>query len=44
MTVILNHTIVPVADKHRAARLFADLLGAGTIMDSGPFAARSRQR
>ena len=39
MTIVLNHTIVPVADKHRGARLFADLLGADTTMESGPFVA-----
>jgi catechol 2,3-dioxygenase-like lactoylglutathione lyase family enzyme len=39
MTVVLNHTIVPVADKHRGARLFADFIGVGTTMESGPFAA-----
>jgi hypothetical protein len=39
MTIVLNHTIVPVAAKHRGARLFADLLGIDTTMESGPFAA-----
>ena len=27
MTIVLNHTIVPVGDKQRGARLLAGLLG-----------------
>jgi catechol 2,3-dioxygenase-like lactoylglutathione lyase family enzyme len=37
MTVVLDHTIVPVADKHRGARLLADLIGAETGPPAGPF-------
>lgn len=41
MTVVLNHTIVPVADKRRGARLLADLLDmdADAVRDTGHFAA-----
>jgi hypothetical protein len=39
MTVVLNHTIDPVANKHRGARPFADLHAADTTMESGPFVA-----
>src|SRR3954449_1411026 len=38
MTIVLNHTIVPVADKHRGARLLADLLGVEAGEPAGPFA------
>jgi catechol 2,3-dioxygenase-like lactoylglutathione lyase family enzyme len=37
MTIVLNHTIVPVADKHRGARLLADLLGLTVGDPAGPF-------
>ena len=37
MTAILNHTIVPVGDKDRAARLLADLLGVTVSPPTGPF-------
>jgi catechol 2,3-dioxygenase-like lactoylglutathione lyase family enzyme len=37
MTIVLNHTIVPVADKDRAARLLADLLGLRVSEATGPF-------
>jgi catechol 2,3-dioxygenase-like lactoylglutathione lyase family enzyme len=39
MTIILNHTIVPVGDKHRGARLLADLLGLAAGVPAGPFVA-----
>ena len=38
MTIILNHTIVPVGDKHRGARFLADLLGVEPGPPAGPFA------
>ena len=38
MTIVLNHTIVPVGDKHRGARFLADLLGAEAGPPAGPFA------
>jgi catechol 2,3-dioxygenase-like lactoylglutathione lyase family enzyme len=38
MTVILNHTIVPVGDKQRGARFLADLLGIQVGEQAGPFA------
>ena len=38
MTVILNHTIVPVGDKERGARFLADLLGLHVSEPAGPFA------
>jgi catechol 2,3-dioxygenase-like lactoylglutathione lyase family enzyme len=39
MTVILNHTIVPVGDKQRGARFLANLLGLHVGEQAGPFAA-----
>jgi catechol 2,3-dioxygenase-like lactoylglutathione lyase family enzyme len=39
MTIILNHTIVPVGDKHRGARFLADLLGLAAGAPAGPFVA-----
>jgi catechol 2,3-dioxygenase-like lactoylglutathione lyase family enzyme len=38
MSIVLNHTIVPVADKERGARLLADLLGVEAGPPAGPFA------
>jgi catechol 2,3-dioxygenase-like lactoylglutathione lyase family enzyme len=37
MTIVLNHTIVPVGDRRRAARLLADLLGVEVGDQAGPF-------
>jgi catechol 2,3-dioxygenase-like lactoylglutathione lyase family enzyme len=37
MTIVLNHTIVPVGDKQRGARLLADLLGLEVGAAAGPF-------
>jgi catechol 2,3-dioxygenase-like lactoylglutathione lyase family enzyme len=37
MTIVLNHTIVPVGDKQRGARLLADLLGLPVGSPAGPF-------
>ena len=37
MTVVLNHTIVPVADKERSARLLAGLLDLRVGKPAGPF-------
>jgi len=37
MTIVLNHTIVPVANKDRAAGLLADLLGLQVSEATGPF-------
>ena len=37
MTIILNHTIVPVGDKQRGAQLLADLLGLPVGSPAGPF-------
>lgn len=37
MTIILNHTIVPVGDKHRGAQFLADLLGLTAGAPAGPF-------
>jgi catechol 2,3-dioxygenase-like lactoylglutathione lyase family enzyme len=37
MTIVLNHTIVPVGDKHRGARFLADLLGITVGPATGPF-------
>ncbi len=37
MTIVLNHTIVAVADKERGARLLADLLGVEAGKPAGPF-------
>ncbi|MBF6546063.1 VOC family protein [Nocardia brasiliensis] len=36
--VVLNHTIVPAADRHAAATFFADLLGLTVGGQVGPFA------
>jgi catechol 2,3-dioxygenase-like lactoylglutathione lyase family enzyme len=38
MTIVLNHTIVPVGDKHRGARFLADLLDLEAGPPAGPFA------
>ncbi|MFI6167193.1 VOC family protein [Nocardia sp. NPDC051052] len=38
MTIVLNHTIVPAADRHTAATFFAELLGLTVGAPSGPFA------
>ena len=37
MSIVLNHTIVPVGDRYRAARFLADLLGVGVAPPAGPF-------
>jgi catechol 2,3-dioxygenase-like lactoylglutathione lyase family enzyme len=37
MTIVLNHTIVPVGDKHRGASFLADLLGVAVGAPAGPF-------
>jgi DNA-binding MarR family transcriptional regulator/catechol 2,3-dioxygenase-like lactoylglutathione lyase family enzyme len=37
MTIVLNHTIVPVGDKHRGAQFLADLLGIVPGPPAGPF-------
>src|SRR2546425_1065993 len=37
MTVLLNHTIVPVTDKVAGATFFADLLGLPVRKQVGPF-------
>ncbi|GAA5190060.1 VOC family protein [Rugosimonospora acidiphila] len=37
MSVVLNHTIVPAADRHRSARLFAELIGVAPGAPAGPF-------
>jgi catechol 2,3-dioxygenase-like lactoylglutathione lyase family enzyme len=37
MTVVLNHTIVPVADKNRGAEILAELLGVEVGPPVGPF-------
>ena len=37
MTVILDHTIVPVSDRHRGARFLAELLGVTEAPPAGPF-------
>lgn len=39
MTIVLNHTIVPVGDRHRAADLFASLTGVPGGQEIGPFVA-----
>jgi catechol 2,3-dioxygenase-like lactoylglutathione lyase family enzyme len=39
MAVVLNHTIIPVTDKHAGARFFAGLLGLRVREAAGPFAA-----
>lgn len=38
MSIVLNHTIVPVADRRAGARFFAGLLGL-RVHETGPFAA-----
>lgn len=38
MSVVLNHTIVPVTDKSAGARFFADLLGLHSHEEASPFA------
>lgn len=37
MTIVLDHTIVAVADKRRSARLFGQLIGVQPGTPSGPF-------
>jgi catechol 2,3-dioxygenase-like lactoylglutathione lyase family enzyme len=37
MAVLLNHTIVPVADKEEAAGFLAEILGLGPPARVGPF-------
>ncbi|MGI8429856.1 MAG: hypothetical protein ACR2OB_11260 [Solirubrobacteraceae bacterium] len=37
MTIILDHTIVPVADRHRSARLLDDLIAVAPGRLTGPF-------
>ena len=37
MSIVLNHTIVPVSDKQRGARLLAALLGLEVGAAVGPF-------
>ena len=37
MSIVLNHLIVPAADKTAAATFFADLLGLPVSAPSGPF-------
>ncbi len=37
MTIELNHTIVPVSDRQRAARFFVDLVGVQPGKPNGPF-------
>jgi hypothetical protein len=37
MTIVLDHTIVPVADKQRSARLLGELIGAEPGPPAGPF-------
>ena len=39
MPIELNHTIVPVADRDRGARFFADLAGLPPGAPAGPFIA-----
>ncbi|SEH00450.1 hypothetical protein SAMN05444920_116185 [Nonomuraea solani] len=38
MTIVMNHLIVPAADKTVAATFFADLLGLRPGVPAGPFA------
>ncbi|MBF6337766.1 VOC family protein [Nocardia abscessus] len=38
MPIVLNHTIVPAADKQVAASFFAELLGLEVAAPAGPFA------
>ena len=37
MAVLLNHTIVPVRDKHEGAAFIAEVLGLGPPTPFGPF-------
>lgn len=37
MTVVLDHTIVPVSDRERGARFLAELLGVSESAPAGPF-------
>jgi catechol 2,3-dioxygenase-like lactoylglutathione lyase family enzyme len=37
MTIVLNHTIVPVADRHAGAAFLAELLGVTVEAPAGPF-------
>jgi catechol 2,3-dioxygenase-like lactoylglutathione lyase family enzyme len=37
MTIVLNHTIVPVSDKARGAQVLAALLGVEVAAPAGPF-------
>jgi len=37
MSIVLNHTIVPVADKERGAAFLAELLGVAIGAPAGPF-------
>jgi catechol 2,3-dioxygenase-like lactoylglutathione lyase family enzyme len=37
MTIVLNHTIVPVGDKRRGAEFLAELLGVVVDVQTGPF-------
>lgn len=37
MPIVLNHTIVPAAERHTAATFFAELLGLKVGTSSGPF-------
>ena len=37
MTIVLNHTIVPVGDSHRGAHFLAELLGVVVQPAAGPF-------
>ena len=37
MSVVLNHTVVPVSDKQSGAQFFADLLGLPVRAEAGPF-------
>jgi catechol 2,3-dioxygenase-like lactoylglutathione lyase family enzyme len=39
MTIALDHTVVPVADKERAARWFAHVFGLAYAGLAGPFAS-----
>ncbi|MBF6207018.1 VOC family protein [Streptomyces gardneri] len=38
MSIVLNHTIVPAADKQVTASFFAELLGLEVAAPAGPFA------
>jgi len=41
VTIELNHTIVPVSDRHRAATFLAELVGLQPGAPNGPFAGLS---